>query len=51
MTAIERNGLSGLALRAALIAFAAVMFGCAPKAPSADASTTAPLIVAARQTQ
>lgn len=28
---IERNGLSGLALRIAMIAFAAIMFGCAPK--------------------
>ena len=48
MTGIERNGLSGLALRAALIALAAVMFGCAPKAPSADADITAPIVVAAR---
>ena len=48
MTGIERNGLSGLALRAALIALAAVMFGCTPKAPSANADTTAPIVVAAR---
>jgi len=46
MTRIERNGLSGLALRVALIALAAVMFGCAPKAHPADA--TAPIAVATR---
>jgi hypothetical protein len=48
MTGIERNGLSGLALRAALIALAAVMFGCAPKAPQAEASASAPIVTAAR---
>ena len=48
MTAIERNGMSGLALRVTLIALAAVMFGCAPKAPPADAGATAPIVVAAR---
>jgi hypothetical protein len=48
MTGIERNGLSGLALRAALITLAAVMFGCAPRAPQADASIQTPVVVAAR---
>ena len=48
MTGIERNGLSGLALRVALIAFAAVMFGCAPKASSANTDVTAPVVIAAR---
>ena len=46
MTRIERNGLSGLALRVALIALAAVMFGCAPKGHPVDA--TAPIAVATR---
>ena len=32
MIAIHRNGLSGLALKVAVIAFAAIMFGCAPRA-------------------
>ncbi len=32
MTGIHRNGLSGLSLKVALIAFAALMFGCAPRA-------------------
>ncbi len=35
---VERNGLSGLVLRGVVIAFAAVMFGCAPKAPVAQAA-------------
>jgi len=48
MTGIERNGLSGLALRATLIALAAVMFGCAPKAPPAEVNTIAPIVVAER---
>ena len=48
MTGIERNGMSGLVLRATLIALAAVMFGCAPKAPPADASAPATIVVAAR---
>jgi hypothetical protein len=49
MMRIERNGLSGLALRAAFIALAALMFGCAPKAPSsASTDTPAPIVVAAR---
>lgn len=30
MTVIQRNGFSGLVLRIATIAFAAIMFGCAP---------------------
>jgi hypothetical protein len=34
MTAIARNGSIGLGLRAAAIALAAIMFGCAP-APAA----------------
>jgi hypothetical protein len=46
MSSIERNGLTGLALRAALIAFAAVMFGCAPKTPSVDATVTTPVALA-----
>jgi hypothetical protein len=45
MTGIERNGLSGLALRVALIALAAAMFGCAPKAPAAN--SVAPAIAVA----
>lgn len=32
MTAIQRNGISGLALKVAAIAFAAIMFGWAPVA-------------------
>jgi hypothetical protein len=46
MTGIERNGMSGLVLRATLIALAAVMFGCAPKALPAETAT--PVVVAAR---
>ena len=34
MTGIDRNGLSGLAFRIAVIALAAFMFGCSPKASS-----------------
>jgi hypothetical protein len=45
MTGIERNGVSGLILRATLIALAAVMFGCAPKTPPAEATTS--VVVAA----
>jgi hypothetical protein len=45
---IERNGISGLILRGGVIAFAAVMFGCAPKAPLAQADVTATISVAAR---
>lgn len=30
MAIIERNGISGLVLRIATIAVAAIMFGCAP---------------------
>jgi hypothetical protein len=48
MTGIERNGMSGLALRIAVIALAVVMFGCAPKAPSANTDATAPIVVATR---
>ena len=48
MTGIERNGMSGLILRVTLIALAAVMFGCAPKAPPAEAGASAPIVVAAR---
>lgn len=48
MTGIERNGMSGLVLRATLIALAAVMFGCAPKAPPAEADATASFVVAGR---
>ncbi len=48
MTGIERNGLSGLALRATLIAIAALMFGCAPKASPANAGAAAPVEIASR---
>jgi hypothetical protein len=50
MTGIERNGLSGLVLRGVVIALAAVMFGCALKAPPAEAqaTTSATLVIAAR---
>lgn len=41
MRGIERNGLSGLALRTAVIAVAALMFGCAPKTPAAGNVATA----------
>jgi hypothetical protein len=40
MTRVERNGLSGLLVRGAVIALAVVMFGCAPKAPAGDISST-----------
>lgn len=46
MTRIERNGLSGLLVRAAVLAFAAMLFGCALKAPDADA--LAPTVITAR---
>jgi hypothetical protein len=37
---VERNGISGLVLRSAVIALAVLMFGCAPKAPvQAEAPT------------
>jgi len=45
---IERNGISGLLLRGAVIAFAVVMFGCAPKAPVAQADASATIAVEAR---
>jgi hypothetical protein len=45
---VERNGISGLILRGVLIAFAVVMFGCAPKAPAARADMSATISVAAR---
>ena len=48
MTGIERNGMSGLVLRVTMIALAAVMFGCAPKAPPAEADATASFVVAGR---
>jgi len=48
MTGIERNGVSVLALRVALIALAVVMFGCAPKAPPAEANAPASIVVASR---
>jgi len=47
-SAIERNGISGLILRGAVIAFAAVMFGCAPKAAGAQADLSATITMAAR---
>jgi hypothetical protein len=34
---VERNGISGLVLRSAVIAFAVLMFGCAPTPPAAEA--------------
>jgi hypothetical protein len=46
MTRVERNGLSGLLVRGAVIALAVVMFGCAPRAPVADVPST--ISVAAR---
>jgi hypothetical protein len=45
MTAIQRNGLSGLALKVAAIALAALMFGCAPKI--ADGQATGETVTAA----
>jgi hypothetical protein len=48
MTNVERNGLSGLLLRGVVIALAAVMFGCAPKAPAAQTDMSVALSVAAR---
>jgi len=45
---IERNGISGLLLRGAVIAFAAVMFGCAPKAAAAQSDVSATLSPSAR---
>ena len=45
---VERNGLSGLVLRGVVIAFAAVMFGCAPKAPVAQADVSAAALVDVR---
>jgi hypothetical protein len=48
MTSVERNGLSGLLLRGVVIALAAVVFGCAPKAPAAQADVSAAISVAAR---
>ena len=47
---VERNGISGLVLRGVVIAFAAVMFGCVPKAPPAEAqpSTSVTIMVASR---
>ena len=42
---IERNGLSGLVLRGAVIASAAVKFGCAPKAPVARSDAYAAALV------
>jgi hypothetical protein len=48
MTSIDRNGISGLLLRGAVIALAAVMFGCAPKAPVAKTDTPAEIAIAAR---
>jgi hypothetical protein len=48
MTRVERNGLSGLLLRGVVIALAAVMFGCAPKAPAAQTDIAATISVAAR---
>lgn len=41
MTGIERNGVSGLALRATLIALVAIVFGCASKAPTVHADQPA----------
>ena len=41
MSRIERNGLSGLLLRGAVIVLAAVMFGCAPKAMASQAGALA----------
>ncbi len=43
MPAIARNGISGLALRIAAIAVAAIMFGCAPKVAVGAPDTLAQL--------
>jgi hypothetical protein len=48
MANVERNGLSGLLLRGVVIALAVVMFGCAPKAPAAQADMAATISVTAR---
>lgn len=40
MTVIQRNGISGLVLRLATIAAAAIMFSCAPKADAAPQAAT-----------
>ena len=48
MARIERNGLSGLLLRGAVIAFAAAIFGSAPKVPPAQADALSTISVAAR---
>jgi len=45
---IERNGISGLLLRGAVIAFAAVMFGCTPKAAAVQAHVSATISPSAR---
>jgi hypothetical protein len=47
MTVIQRNGISGLVLRLATIAAAAIMFGCAPKADAAQ-QASAPSFVQVR---
>jgi hypothetical protein len=41
MTSIARNGIGGLALRLAAIAFAVLVFGCAPKETLAQTSEAA----------
>jgi hypothetical protein len=46
MTAIQRNGLSGLALKIAAIAFAAILFGVMPRPAPAT-----PFAAAAQATQ
>lgn len=38
---LGRNGIAALALRAALIALAAVMFGSAPEAPAGSLASSA----------
>ena len=47
MPAIGRNGLSGLCVRVAVIALAAIAFGCAPKAQT-QAEVMAPIAAPTR---
>lgn len=51
MTTIARNGISGLVLRIATITFAAVMFGCAPKASVDEAHHSAAFLASATGSQ
>lgn len=44
MRAIDRNGLSGLALKVGVIAFAGALFGCLPRAPASPRAEAAPAL-------